>query len=405
MPGSTPSPQEYSSLVDEVVTQQFMRGEWDNTKEIHAIFEELDRAGRIRMDGKGKFIEQKARVGRYQKGQRADLEDRNWSRKQHRITYTCGWSFHEVLGVISERDKMFLQSGGPEVIVDTTADMLSLMGQDFTVAMNDDVMKSNAGSNAVFGQAASSSSETPLQGLPTIFEYGSAAQDYDHIAKTTSGAIGAGDKEALPQATYCGVNTNPTATLSGVDDAVTEATSPILANWSSTAWDGSSTSWEDNCLRVLSHMINRQTRGNGSTERPNIGFLDQDMFSQLKTKMRSDTTQQVVLTDSPTSPDVGMHPRLWVPFEGLRMYQDLDAPDDTVYVLNTNYLWFRIFPQQPAGFTSGGSSTAPLKGNKKEMFSVAQSPDINQGGHKVVATLVCQLIGNPRYQGAAFDFA
>ena len=407
MPGTTPTPTAYSNVVDEVVVQQYMRNEWDQTKKVRAIFEELDRANRIMMDGEGKFVEWKARVGKFQKGQRADLEDRNWARKQHRVTFTAPWSFHETLGVISERDKMFLQN--PTAIVDVTATMLKEMGEDFGHDMNSDVLNINAdtNSNSSLGITAASGTEVPLYGLPTVFATGSGTvQAYEFTTKTGGGNIAATDKEALPNATYCGVSTDPTATLSGVDNAATEATSPVLANWSSTAWtSGGGSDWKGNSTAVLTHLHLRLTRGSSVDERPNIGFMDLSKFSDFKAQLRSESEQHVVLTDEPKSPDVGMHPRLWVPYEGVRYYMDLDTPSNVIYCLNTKHMSFRVYPQQPAGITSGGSASAPLKGRSKEMFAVAQAPDINQGGHKVVSTLVCQLICNPRYQGVAYNWA
>lgn len=398
MPGTTPTPQMYSSLVDEVVTQEFMRGEWESTKQINAFLERLDKAGQVQFDGSGKFVDWIARIGRFSASRRADLADRSFSRKQHRVTYTAPYSFIEIPAVLSERDVMFMNS--PDARVNLTKRLLTDMSGDFAIDVNSKLLTENAGSNSVFGQSSYSGSDVPFYGLPTLFGYGAAAQDYDADAQITSGAIGAGDKEALPNTTYCGVSTHPTNSISGVDNKVNESTSPVLANWSSTAWDGSSTTWKANSTKVLSHLILRQTRGNGPGERPDLGILTRGMYLDFKTQLRSDANLQVVIAESPQSPDAGLHPRLFINYEGVTFVFDVDQPTNTAYVLNTKKIVFKQYPQQPAGMQSGA-----IKGQTKEMFKVAQMPDIDQGGWKVVATQVAQMICEGRYQGAAFNFA
>lgn len=404
--GTAPTPQRYSDLTDTVVIQQYMRDEWENTKKILTLMEYLNQSNRVMFDGSGKYIDLRARVGEWQKQQRAELGQRTFERKQQRVTYTCPYSFHEVLGLLSEEDVMFANGNSREVLTNLTSNMLGEMTEDFRKGVNSDLLTSNAGSNDTFGQTAYAGSDVPFYGLPTIFGYGAAAQDYDPDAQTTSGAIGAGDKEALPNTTYCGVSTHPINAITGVDDKANEATSPVLANWSSSAWTSAGTTFEDTSTRTLSHLILRLTRGNGADERPNVGLMPQTMYLDFKAGLRAETNQQVDIAEQPTSPDAGMYPRLFINYEGVRFHMDRDTPTNTVYVLNSTKIWYRIFPQKPAGFKSGGDMrTSPIKGKTTEMFAVSQAPDIDQGGHKVVAKQVAQLIANPRYQGAAFNFA
>jgi hypothetical protein len=398
MPGTTPTPANYSNIVDEAVTQQYMRSEWDSTKEINPLLERLEKKGRIQFDASGKFVDLIARVGRWQASRRADLAQREFARKQHRVTYTFPYSFLEVIGILSERDLMFMSS--PDARIRIQDQMLTEMGADFGLDINSRILTENAGSQTVGGNTAYAGGDVPLYGLPTIFGYGATAQDYDHQAKTTSGNVAAGDKEVLPNTTYGGVTTNPTSALAGVDNAITEATSPVIANWKSTAWDGSSTTWIKNGKYVITHLINRLHRGNGAGERPDLGIMTQAMYIDLKNGFKDDVSQQVVITEQPTAPDTGMYPRLFMRYEGVDLIYDLDQATDVFYLLNTGKLMLKVYPQTPAGNASGA-----IKGKTKELFKVAQMPDIDQGGHKVVATNVCQLIGEPRYQGMAFDFA
>lgn len=397
MPGTKPTPVMYSDIVDETVTQQFMRGEWENTKEVNALLERLDKKGRINFDASGKYVDLIARVGRWQGERRADLANRNFNRKQHRVTYTFPYSFVEIPGILSERDVMFMRSKDARVRIQDQ--MLTEMGEDFKLDINNRIFTENSGSNTVAGQASYAGSDVPMYGLPSIFGYGSSAQDWDPDAQTTSGAVGASDKEVLPNTTYGGVSTDPSTALTGVDDPVNEATSPVIANWSSTAWTGTAT-WASTCTDVLTHMIVRQTRSNMPSDRPDIGFMPQSNYIDFKNTLKDGVNQQVVIAETPTAPDAGMYPRLFINYEGVVFYYDLDCPTGAIFLLNSNYLWVKVYPQEPAG-NKGGA----IKGRTSEMFSVAQMPDIDQGGHKVVSTFVAQVIANPRFHGMAYNFA
>ena len=133
MSGTPPTPN-YSATIDEVTTQQYMRGEWNDTKQQRALLERLDSKGNIDEKGEGKYAEWRSRVGEFQDGTRTDLAQRNFSRKQHRITATLPWSFLEVEGILSDRDIMLNQ--GKSAIVKLKEDMITEMSDDFKKAIN-----------------------------------------------------------------------------------------------------------------------------------------------------------------------------------------------------------------------------------------------------------------------------
>jgi hypothetical protein len=399
MPGTTPTPANYSALVDEVVTQQFMRGSWNNTKRIRTYFKKLDEAKAIQFDGSGKYIEWKVRLGEWQAGYRGDLVQRQFSRKQHRATYTAPYSFIEVPGTVSERDLQFLNS--PEALDQFQKTFLTDMGTDFVKQINKKMLTENAGSNTALGYSVVSTNDVPVYGLPTVFQYGSAAQQYDPDANTTSGAIGAGDKECLPNGTYCGISTNPVTGVTGVDNQVTGSAAPVLVNWSSTAWNGSTT-WSANCQDVLDHMITRLTRSTDPSDAPDLCIMNRTNFLGTKAKLRSAFNQQVVLVDSSgRSPNIGQYGEMMIPYNGVDITWDSDHTTGAVFMLNSKQVKYRIFPQTALANIEGGA----VKGEIGEYFRVAQMPDIDQGGWKVVAVNCAQQIHNVYYQGAAYNFA
>lgn len=397
MPGTAPTPVNYSALVDEVVTQQYMRGEWDNTKKLRMFWERLESGRGIEYDASGKYVEWKAKVGEFSAGYRGDLVARQFSRKQHRTTFTAPYSFLEIPALLSERDLQFLNS--PEAIVRFQDDYLGQMGADFAKSLNSKLLSENTTSGTVAGVAATSTSDVPLYGLLYLYQHGTA-QQYDPDANTTSGAIGATHKEVLPNGTYCGVSTNPVTGITGIDGQATGAASPVIVNDTSTAWTGTNT-WASTCLEVLDHIITRLTRSPDPADMPDLAITNRARYLSVKAKLRSANTQQVVLVDgSGRSPNIGQYADRVIPYNGLEITFDENAPAVT-YVLNTKQMKYKIFPQKALAGIEGGA----VKGSVKEPFRVSQMPDIDQGGWKVVAVQCAQLIANPYFQGITYAAA
>lgn len=396
---SAPTPVNYSNIVDEAVTQNYMRGEWNNTKRINPTLEFLDQSGAVTFDGSGKYTELKVRLGEWQGGYRADLAQRNFARKQHRATLVFPWAFLEIPMVVSERDLQFLNS--PDAVTKFVSSLLTEAGQDFRKLVGQKILTENAQSITSVGATAYSGSDVPLYGLPTMFGHDATVQAYDADANTTSGNIAATDAEALPNCTYAGLSTNPVTGVSGVDNMAAGSMSPVLVNYTSSAFGA--TTWAANCTQVVDRLITRLTRSNDTDDAPNLGLCSRTLYLALKEKLRSQGNQQVVLEDAPRSPNHGMYPRRMIPYNGLTITFDNYMTASTFYCLNTRRekLEYRIFPQK---FLAGSESGA-IKGSAGAEFRVAQMPDIDQGGHKAVVVQSAQLIGNPFYQGCARAFA
>lgn len=406
MPGTTPSPVAYSGVVDEAVIQDSMRGHWDNTVQQIAILDYLKARGRINSGGDGKYLEMRARVGRRTKTQRSDLAARTFSRHQDRTTYSWPWSFHEVNDILSMRDVMFLNGSDYTVRDDLLASRLTEIGDDFMVGLHEDLMTNNAGTNTVFGQAADAGSgdNPPFQGLPTVFQYGSSASAYNPVTQAVGGGVAATDKEVAPSGTYGNVTLGPVTAISGVNGKVNESTSPVLVNWSSTAWDssGSSTTFLANAPEALKHLITRLTRGSGGEGmRPDVGFMDENLFVTFQNSLEALTNRQLDLGTEPKAPDVGMFPRFWIPYMGVKFHMDRQTPPNAVYVLNTKKADYKYFKQPDYGEKARG----PMKGKVDQMFHIEAQYDIDVGGWKLVVSQACQFYLNPFYQGAAYNFA
>lgn len=388
-----------SGLVDELVAQQYLRGKaWDQTKTINPVLERIEKNGGIVTDASGKFLELKARVGKFEKGQRADMEERSFARKQHHVTYRFPWSWHEMLGAISERDIALL--GSKDAIYAAQKEQLKFMSQDFMTEMNNDILRSHVAGNDVAGISAYSGSDIPLHGLLSMFDPGSTATTWnpDTEATATTTTARAAEKERLPQGTYGGITTNPTDTIAGVDAKARDASSPCIYHSDAT---GFGNSWANSVLPFLSYAILRQTRSSAIQDRPDLAVFTMADYLVLKEKLRTDVSQQVVIIDTPTAPDAGMYPRTHLNYEGVTVLFDMDQPADTQFILNTHHMKFHVLPQQPANFLG---KNGPIDGAVKELFKIDMAKDIDQGAWKIAAQLCGQLVCNPFYQGLGYKF-
>ena len=395
--GSVPTTN-HSRVVDELVIAKFLGKKWENTTEVNPTLERLKRAGNINDDFDGAYIELQATVGEYKKSQRADLATRDFQVKQHEVTYRFPGSWHEVTGSLSERDILMLNT--PGAVYKRQKKELTKAGKDFMKEINADIVGVNAGSNSTGGVAAESGSDIPLYGLLTMFDPGSTVTTWNPETKataTTTTAIAA-TKEILPQGTYGGITTNPTSSIAGVDDKVFEATSPVIVHSDSTGWTGTGT-WVSAATRALSHIILRLTRGNGMDERPDLAIFTRSDYLDLKNALRDDTSQQVVISERPTSPDAGMYPRLFLDYEGVTCVFDVDMPADVFFCLNTDQMFFS---KKSFGSDNLDRNGGPFGGSVGDMFAVDIQKDINQGAWKFVAQMFGQLYANPRYQGMGY---
>lgn len=401
---SAPSLVSFSPIVDELVTQLYLTKTFDNATRHSVALDYLLNKGVLGQDADGgKYIELKARIGEFSQAYRAELAARTFNRVNHDVTYVLPYAFYETTGVLSEEDLAFLQSR--QAIVKLSQKMLTRMSDDLGKGLNRQLIQSNATSNTIAGVAAASTSPTPVFGFISVFGYGATATGYTYTTQASTGsAVAAGDLEVLPNVSYCGISTHPTNAISGVDNKVNESTSPVIANWSSTGWNSTaSTTYQTNCLDVVSHLIVRlQARGNDPSLMPNFGMQTTAMHETMKRALRASTNQQLVLTMTPQSPDQGMNPRLFLNYEGLPIFPDTDCPTNALFVLTLkpDAAFGNIMPQMPAGNADG-----PIGGDVKPIFRVAQMPDIDQGGHKVVAKIMLNNGLNPRRQAMAFNFA
>lgn len=401
--GTAPSPSNWSGLVDTLVLANYLDLRWNGTKRVRVLMDKLFSGGAVQMDPEGgRYLDWLIKAGQYDLNYSADLASRTWNRENHALTATAPYTFLERGTVLSENDATFLTTKAARLkkVQQMTDDLVEDIGRAF----NKKLLQENGGADSTFGLSAYAGSQKPLLGLPSIFGYGTAAA-YNPDTQTVGSGVAATDREVAPNATYCSFSTHPTNAISGVTNRVNEATSPVIGNWSSTAWrTGAFTTWAGNCLEAIEHIVTRQSRDNAADFRPNLGIMSQAKFRQFREAVRTRSEQHIVLTANAQSPDMGLYPkRISIPFADMEWFYDQDCPADVVYSLNTNRnaVMLKHLDASVAGQLDGPFAT----GKKKSMWSVRQFADINEGAFKLLAKCATQIIWRPDLQAALYPFA
>lgn len=395
---AAPTNNNYSPMVDAVTTQQFMRGEFTNVKKRNVILSKLEEKGNIKFDASGKFLERNARIGEHLSSYRADLVSRTFGRVNLRVTYAIPYSVRETTGVLGEQDVMF--NSGPEALVRLNQVMMKDMGEDFRRNLATELLQSNGLTTTSLGLAAATATPVPFFGLPTMFGTTTATQNYNFDAQTTTGNISAADREALPNVTYCGISTHPTNAIAGVDNKVNESTSPVIVNWSSTGFPAAAATWTSNCIDVFDHMINRLSRSSDPKDIPDLAIMTRTMFTQFCAKVL--TNNRLLFSADSQSPDVRLYKDNVIPYGPVSAVWDAAQATGIFMMLNTNYLELDLFPQKSLRLDDEIKGDI---GEMGEMFYIKTQYSIEQGGHMAVAGMAGQLWGDPRFHGAAYNFA
>lgn len=194
----------------------------------------------------------------------------------------------------------------------------------------------NGLASEIYKDGGASGRENTIYGLETCL-----------AERTTPGAA---DRVAEPGDTYCGLNTNladqggswsanlstsPNATLAndwpdGQGDSEYDYLAPKLVNWSSTGWGTGSTTFEDNCWRVIGQTITWLTTTGGEDGMPDICVLAPNLFQSYKN--HEEATRRINVPHKVAN-DLGFSGNV-LNQDGCAISADYDCPANTGYMVN-----------------------------------------------------------------------
>lgn len=196
----------------------------------------------------------------------------------------------------------------------------------------------NSVSDAFFLDGGATGNEDEFEGIETLMGVG-----------TSGNAPAVGDIVCYPDDTYNGLSTQlaqggtwtsdlttkPSAAIGsdwpeGSGDREYHYWSPLLVNWSSSAWGTSQVGWEDNCLRSLSRTIMWMRHTQGVTGQI-VAVVAQNLMAGLKAVLEAKVrhTQPHAEATRLGFPDA-------LNYEGAALTTGYGVPSNTVYLFEVD---------------------------------------------------------------------
>lgn len=179
-----------------------------------------------------------------------------------------------------------------------------------------------------------------VSGVETMF--GVPTQSYDSTQTTTNVArtANAADPVWVPNVTYAGVSTvpgNSGGTWSGPwpyvgkGDAEYDYFSPLLINYDSTFFDGSSITWALNCVHAVRFLLTFGGRNKASEGRMNLVLMHTDLFRRYKDA--KDSTERVVVNQGSKDREFGIDGDIFYQ-DGAEITTEFGIPTQSAYGFN-----------------------------------------------------------------------
>ncbi len=198
---------------------------------------------------------------------------------------------------------------------------------------------SNKFAGELYRDGSAAGRESAIHGLETFLAAGSCTSS-DRIAapNDTYGETALSTVPGNQGGAWTAAGTAPNASLAtdwpdGSGDSEYDFNSPKLVNWSANSWGTSSTSWEDNCWRVIGQTITWLTITGGNEGTPDIFTLAGNLFQGYKN--HEETIRRINVPHKEAA-DLGFTSNV-LNQDGVAIHADFDCPVNTGYglVLNT----------------------------------------------------------------------
>lgn len=316
---------EWIGVVNETAPK-FLQGAADNTIRKRLLLAMLKKYGRIKFNENSMTCTWDIEFAEQPVESYGDAGQITFDRSDLLRQLTIDWRGYKATDMMTEKERM-MNSGDVQIV-----DRYGRIMPSLTRAMTNKF----GGELFIDGNAAGNGNR--LHGLKSF---------------TGAGTVASGDRIAQPSDTYAGrstalaaeggswtatLSTKPNSTVAtdwpdGNGDASYDFMSPKLVNTSSTGWGTGSTSWQDNCEKVLRQTTIWLTRTAGMEGRPTVYEVASDMYYGYCNHQEA---KQRVLIPHKEADDLGFPDVLNQ--EGVMIQHDFDCPANTGYGLNVNQM-------------------------------------------------------------------
>jgi len=316
---------EFAAVLKEAAPA-YLKGRADNTIRNRLLLTLLAKNGRIKYNASSHKLYWDVKAGQRVIEAYGDDGVINFQRSDLHEQLNIDWRGYKMSDRMTEKQRLML--GDLTAIIDR----YSGVAED----MMDDLQDGFCGELFVDGYAAANTNR--LHGLESFFGTGTTVAA-DRIAQPSdtygghSSVLGTrGGTWSTNLTTYPNANA-ATDWPDGNGSADYDWNSPKVINYSSTNWGTGSTTWADNCERVLGQTTIWTTLTGGKKGRPTLYLLAGDLFYDYQNKMRAKYRISVPHSEAN---DLGFSDTLNQ--DGVMIQADFDVPAGSGYGLNINQM-------------------------------------------------------------------
>ena len=317
---------EFAAVLKEAAPA-YLKGRADNTIRNRLLLMLLAKNGRIKYNASSHKLYWDVKAGQRVIEAYGDDGVINFQRSDLHEQLNIDWRGYKMSDRMTEKQRLML------------GDLTAIINHYSGIAedMMDDLQDGFCGELFVDGYSAANSNR--LHGLESFF--------------STAAAVAA-DRVGQPNDTYGGHSTavgnrggtwSTTASVTAPNAAIAtdwpdgngtaeyDWNTPKVINYSSSNWGTGSTTWADNCERVLGQTTIWTTLTGGKKGRPTIYLLAGDLFYDYQNKMRA---KYRISVPHKEANDLGFTDTLNQ--DGVMIQPDFDVPAGTGYGLNINQM-------------------------------------------------------------------
>lgn len=268
----------------------FLREEEDTTMRNRAVFALMKKNGRIKYNAGGDGFKWPVKNKRALMATNNGEQPIDFVRTNRHTTANLGWAGYVVADQMTKREKL---------INKTNAAIINIFSQMAEWLMGD---IQDQFCEELYVDSSASGNSNRFTGLESMF---AATNSLNVSTGADRGSVNAGDPCLYPSDTYANVSTVLAANggawgaqsdinttwpfgVGGANQEAYDCWTPVIVNYKSTAFDGSSTTWTANCVRAVRFALdavntkNQMRYGNIDTV-----LLDRGLFRQYKDTLDS----------------------------------------------------------------------------------------------------------------------
>lgn len=272
---------EWQRVVNTTITR-YLREEEENVLRNRKLTAMLRKNGRVKMNASGKDLDWKIKFRRASVQGQADGDTLNFDRKLRHKSAALDWRGYAVTDSVTKKERLMNKS--TEAIVNIYSNIAKDLLSDMEESFCDELY--------VDGNATNN--EKRIHGIESAM----GATQTINVSVTTSTSArtaNAADPVGYPNDTYAGISTQLGANggswnsnwPEGTGDAHFDFWSPVLVNYTSTFFAGSSATWAQQCIDAMRFGIIKAQKNKSRRGQLDMIILPGELYRQALSKMHA----------------------------------------------------------------------------------------------------------------------